>query len=301
MPPHRYCPACGKETNHLRLWSKNGCQILKCGDCGLGSAVAHSFDPLSYYTESYFDGTRTDGYADYVESEPVIRNEFRRIVSNLRRHIPAGKLFEIGAAYGFFLTEAKPYYEVHGIEIAEEAAAFARLGDLDVQSGPVTKDAFEIIGPVDVIVMLDVIEHLEKPDLVLQLCSEYLKPGGVLLVTTGDFGSLFAQISGKSWRLMTPPQHLWYFTKHSVSQMARRFGLLTEQLEHPWKQVPLSLIIFQLGRMAGIKLPLHRLSLLSRVGLPINLFDALRVTFRKPRNDPSAVSVQRDIARLSMP
>jgi hypothetical protein len=83
--------------------------------------------------------------------------------------------------------------------------------------------------------------------------------------------------------------------------MARRFGLLTEQFEHPWKQVPLSLIIFQLGRMAGIKLPLHRLSLLSRLGLPINLFDALRVTFRKPRNDPSAVSVERDIAGLSMP
>ena len=152
MPPHQYCPACGAETNHLWLWSKNGCQILKCGDCGLGSAVAHNFDPISYYTEAYFDGTRTDGYADYVGSEPVIRNEFRRIVSNLRRRIPAGKLFEIGAAYGFFLTEAKPYYEVHGIEIAEKAAAFARLGDLDVQSGPVTKDAFEIIGPVDVIV-----------------------------------------------------------------------------------------------------------------------------------------------------
>ena len=93
MPPHQYCPACGAETNHLRLWSKNGCQILKCGDCRLGLAVAHSFDPLSYYTEAYFDGTRTDGYADYVGSEPVIRNEFRRIVNNLRRRIPAGKLF----------------------------------------------------------------------------------------------------------------------------------------------------------------------------------------------------------------
>lgn len=294
MTLQNHCPACGAETNHLRLWSKNGCQILKCGDCGLGSAVAHGFDPSSYYTEAYFDGTLTDGYADYVGSEPVIRNEFRRIVSNLRRRIPAGKLFEIGAAYGFFLREAKPYYEVHGIEIAEKAAAFARLGGLDVQSGPVTKDAFEIIGPVDVIVMLDVIEHLEKPDLALQLCSEYLKPGGVLLVTTGDFGSLFAQISGKSWRLMTPPQHLWYFTERSLSQMARRFGLLTEQFEHPWKQVPLSLVIFQLARMTGIKLPLYRLSLLSRVGLPSNLFDALRVTFRKPRNQASAVSAQRE-------
>jgi SAM-dependent methyltransferase len=282
MQPNKYCPACAVETNHLRLWSKNGCQILKCSDCGLGSAVAHSFDPSSYYTEAYFDGTHRDGYANYLESEPVIRREFRHIISSLRRIIPCGKLFEIGAAYGFFLAEAKPYYEVHGVEIAEKAARFARSGDLDVQSGPVTKDIFETIGPVDVIVMLDVIEHLEKPDLVLQLCSEYLKPGGVILITTGDFGSLFAQLLGKGWRLMTPPQHLWYFTKQSVSQMARRFGLIPEKFEHPWKQVPLSLMIFQLSRMVGRKFSLDRLSLLNRVGLPVNLFDALRVTFRKP-------------------
>jgi hypothetical protein len=141
-----------------------------------------------------------------------------------------------------------------------------------------------------------VIEHLENPDLALQLCSEYLKPGGVLLVTTGDFGSLFARISGTSWRLMTPPQHLWYFTKHSVTQMARRFGLVIEHFDHPWKQVPLSLIIFQLGRMAGIKFSLNRLSVLNHVGLPINLFDAMRVTFRKPPKNPSSTSTERDIA-----
>jgi 2-polyprenyl-3-methyl-5-hydroxy-6-metoxy-1,4-benzoquinol methylase len=198
MPSYKYCPACAAETDHFRLWSKNGCQILKCGDCGLGSATAHNFDPSSYYTEAYFDGTHRDGYADYVASEPIIRREFRRTISNLSRSIPAGRLFEIGAAYGFFLAEAKPYYEVHGIEIAETAARFARSSDLDTQSGPVTKDAFEKTGPLDVIVMLDVIEHLEKPDLALQLCSEYLKPSGVLLVTTGDFGSLVAQLSGKA-------------------------------------------------------------------------------------------------------
>src|SRR3954447_19908342 len=98
MPPRKYCPACAAETDHLDLWSKNGCQILKCRDCGLGAAVAYSFDPSSYYTEAYFNGTHTDGYADYLGSESVIRSEFRRIVSNLRRRIPAGKLFEIGAA-----------------------------------------------------------------------------------------------------------------------------------------------------------------------------------------------------------
>jgi len=53
-----------------------------------------------------------------------------------------------------------------------------------------------------------------------------------------------------------------------------------ERFEHPWKTVPLSLIAFQLARMAG----LHRRaqSSASQIGVPVNLFDAMRVVLRKP-------------------
>jgi hypothetical protein len=45
--------------------------------------------------------------------------------------------------------------------------------------------------------------------------------------------------------------------------------------------VPLSLVLYQIGRMIGIKLPPERLTALSNVGLPINLFDSMRVILRK--------------------
>ena len=275
------CPACATQTRHSALWTKNECQILKCEECGLGSAATARFSPSSYYTRAYFEGNHRDGYADYIGSEPVLRDEFRGIVKGLRDIIPTGKLFEIGSAYGFFLMEAQPHYRVHGVEIAEDAAAFARARGLDVQSGAVTRQAFEQIGPVDAVVMLDVIEHLEDPASVLQLCAHYLVPGGVIVVTTGDFGSLFAKFSGKHWRLMTPPQHLWYFTRSSISKMAARYDLVLENFKHPWKKIPVSLILYQIGRMSGISLSTERLSLLSHMGLPVNLFDAMSVIFRK--------------------
>jgi SAM-dependent methyltransferase len=278
------CPACAMQTLHSALWIKNGCQILKCEECGLGSATASSFSPSSYYTRAYFEGRHPDGYADYIGSEPVIRDEFRGIVNRLREVIPTGKLFEIGSAYGFFLMEAQPYYQAHGVEIAEDAAAFARARGLDVQSGAATRQTFEEIGPVDVVVMLDVIEHLENPASVLQLCAEYLRPDGVIFVTTGDFGSLFAKLSGKRWRLMTPPQHLWYFTKYSISKMAERYGFALEHFVHPWKKVPASLILYQIGRMSGISLSTEGLSVFNHIGLPINLFDAMSLILRKSSN-----------------
>ena len=281
MIRHKPCPACATETRHVLLWRKNGCDVVKCAACGLGSAAAEKFDPAAYYTAAYFDGTAADGYADYAGSESVIRAEFGGIVEALRRIVPHGKLLEIGAAYGFFLMEAQAYFDVRGVEMADEAAAFARSRGLNVISGPATREVFAQGGPVDAVVMLDAIEHLEDPAAVVQLCAEHLKPGGVVLITTGDFGAPLARLSGSRWRLMTPPQHLWYFTPNSLGKMAARFGLRVETATHPWKRVPLALVLYQLGRMLGVKLSAEHLAPFGRFGLPLNLYDAMRVTLRK--------------------
>jgi hypothetical protein len=78
---------------------------------------------------------------------------------------------------------------------------------------------------------------------------------------------------------MTPPQHLWFFTQESVRRMSAGSGLTVEHLDHPWKFVPASLIMFQLQRMLGFAGA--RLTAASRLGVPINLFDAMRIVLRK--------------------
>ena len=57
------CPACSQATAQYLLYSKNGCDILRCDECGLGRARASSFDPGAYYTGDYFSGGYADGYA----------------------------------------------------------------------------------------------------------------------------------------------------------------------------------------------------------------------------------------------
>ena len=83
------------------------------------------------------------------------------------------------------------------------------------------------------------------------------------MITTGDFGALSARLAGARWRLMTPPQHLWFFSQESMRRMASSLGFKVEHLDHPWKMVPLSLISFQLARMSGLH-PHRR----ARVGRP---------------------------------
>jgi SAM-dependent methyltransferase len=278
------CPACGRSTGHRFLYAKNGCDILQCGACGLGRTETAGFDPSRYYTGDYFAGGHSDGYADYAGAEPVLRREFARTVEFVRQHCRGGRLLDVGCAYGFFLQEAKPFFDVSGIELAEAAAAHARKSGLDVRTGVADENLLGRLGTMDVIVLLDVIEHLPSPRDTLALCARHLKPGGIIVITTGDFGSLPARLAGARWRLMTPPQHLWFFTRESIRRMAGSLGLDVAYSGHPWKIVPLSLITFQLARMLGRK-P-RQAAAASGVGLPVNLFDAMRVVLRKRGSTP---------------
>ncbi len=275
----RDCPACGRLTTHSFQYRKNGCEIWRCETCGLGRADTASFDPQAFYTGDYFTGGRQDGYADYPASEPVLRQEFARTVNFMREHQASGRLLDIGCAYGFFLLEARQHFEAAGIELAEDAAAHGRSRGLQVISGEANPATLSSLGPMDVITLLDVIEHLPAPRETIALCQQHLRPGGIMVITTGDFASPVARLMGSGWRLMTPPQHLWYFTPESMHRLAAGVGLTVERLDHPAKIVPLGLIFFQLQRMLGSSLSSKSAS---TIGIPVNLFDAMRVVLRKP-------------------
>jgi SAM-dependent methyltransferase len=274
------CPACRRATTHALCFRSNGCDIWRCESCGLGRAETSGFDPRAYYTGGYFSGQHSDGYSDYRAAEPILRREFARSVEFVHGLCGGGRLLDLGCAYGFFLQEAQRYFDVSGIELAEDAAEHCRRSGLNVLSGVADEANMRRLGPVDVITLFDVIEHLPQPHETLALCERYLNPGGIIVITTGDFASPLARLMGPKWRLMTPPQHLWFFTKESIRRMSASLDLSLERCNHPVKIVPVSLIFFQLQRM--LRFRGSPIAIASRFGVPVNLFDAMRIVLRKP-------------------
>ena len=165
-------------------------------------------------------------------------------------------------------------------ELAADAAEHCRRAGLNVLQGIADEASLKRLGHVDVIVLFDVIEHLPDPGATLALCHRHLNPGGIIVITTGDFGSMAARLAGVKWRLMTPPQHLWFFTQESMRRLSAGLGFSVEHVDHPWKIVPASLIAFQLRRMLGVRGA--GAATASAIGIPVNLFDAMRIVLRKP-------------------
>jgi 2-polyprenyl-3-methyl-5-hydroxy-6-metoxy-1,4-benzoquinol methylase len=269
------CIACANATMRV-AFRKGGCEILRCPACGLGrTLVPVDFDPSTYYSREYFEGGVTDGYADYLASERTLRAEFRHTLEWILRTTPArGTLLELGCAYGFFLQEARAHFaSVHGVDVSADAAAFCRSRGLEVVAGVVDDQGPG--GPYDVVVGLDVIEHLPEPQETLRVLASRMSPGGLIVMTTGDWAAFYPRVAGRRWRLMTPPQHLSFFTPASIGRLLENVGLRVLSITHPWRHVPLSLAAYQLQRFAGLR-P-RAIKGLERLALPINLWDTMRV------------------------
>jgi SAM-dependent methyltransferase len=271
--PPRFCNLCRAPRPHDHLFDKAGFPILRCGRCRLVSTAvdARAFDPGAIYDATYFEGGQADGYASYGATQPVLLRQARRTLRLLSRYCAGGRLLEIGCAYGFFLEEASKRFEAVGLDVSEHAVEQARARGLDARAGRI-HDAELPDGHFDAVVILDTIEHLPDPYEVLAAAARVSRPGAALLVTTGDVESLLARLTGRHWRLMTPPQHLYFFSRRTLAAMARATGWRPVGFRYPWRHVPLALAAYQvLARTLGVR----KIPIPSHLGLPMNLFDCM--------------------------
>lgn len=271
------CEACGSRVAPRLAYTVKGYPIRRCPACGLLFAEVTDFDAGRIYTEGYFQGGAPDGYVDYLGSEPLLAAEYQARLQSILRHCASGRLLEVGCATGGFLAFARAAFAVEGLDVSAFAVEEARRKGLQVFSGSVL-DCEALSPPYDAVALFDTIEHLPAPRATLSRLFAWLRPGGVLVLSTGDAASPLASLTGKRWRLMTPPQHLWFFSRKSLTTLLQRLGFEVLSVEYAWRRVPVSLIWYQLFRGSMRPLP----GPLGRLLIPVNLFDTMTVIAQKP-------------------
>jgi len=167
----------------------------------------------------------------YLSEEEGRRATARRLLDLIGRHVPAGDLLDVGCGHGLLLDEARRSgYSVKGLELSESARAYATdvLG-LDVSGETIERFAATgAEGPFQVIVLADVIEHLEDPLGALDACERLLAPGGALCVITPDPSSAAARLAGPRWWGYIPA-HTYLFPRDTLRELLESRGLVISE------------------------------------------------------------------------
>lgn len=251
------CVFCSGTEHHL-FTVKDGFSLYRCARCGHGSILPLPLDTSRVYTQDYFEGAQNGfGYVDYDRDKEPMRSLFEQSLSRVEQLVDTagseqkGKVLDVGAATGFFLDIArKRGWEVRGVEISDFAANIARRKGVEVTTGTLT-DVQDAPESFDLITLWDVIEHMQNPLEELVRATALLHPGGVLLMTTPDWGSQYARLLGKKWHSIVPPEHLHYFTRASMRLALKKAGLQEVDISGPAKSFTLSYVCQMLSRWQG--------------------------------------------------
>ena len=157
---------------------------------------------------------------------------WRRSLVRRRARAPGCSTF--GCSTGDYLDRAQARaWAVHGIELAQHLAVFARVKrGLPVEHGGVD-DVVHRFGTeaFNAITLWDVIEHLPKPLDALRSLYRALEPGGTLYLSTPNLAGWVPRFHWRVLRPLTgiwphpePPLHLHQFTALTVARLFAAAG-----------------------------------------------------------------------------
>ena len=233
------CPVCGDTSSGSLLCEIDSYDVYTCHRCNVEYVFPVPDDCMlkAYYDrKDWFEGGEKGGYQDYDAQTEWSLNLFRSTLDAYQN--PKGlSILDIGCGYGTHLAIASERgWKCFGVELSDHAREIAksRLGN----SAYVVESISDLIPhEFDLIVILDVIEHLHSPYLLFyELFSiGAITPKTKIVITTPNAGSIEAKRDPKGWAYRHPPSHLIFYTQESLSYLFRRlqFSDVSIQGLHP--------------------------------------------------------------------
>lgn len=213
------CPACGEVADNL-VESR----IANCASC------SHRWQPTTDGQQRTLEkAIYSRGYAGYLP-DATLAQSFDDLIENwLSGLVPSNSvILDVGCGAGAFLEAAnRAGYGARGIDVSSDAAQLCRERGLDAFSGDFLTWGTE--GEFSVITMWDVIEHLREPASFLDRVANLLPVDGIFFAKVPTYGSLSVNLSDHLPRLrqimLGAPDHVQYFTPHSLRRLMDRSGL----------------------------------------------------------------------------
>ncbi len=198
------CPTLGAHQVHPLTRGGARGRLWQCRGCGLVG-----------WTETWTAAQARQHYAGYyhpveITYDPLTEQRYHAFLSECERLTPGRRLLDIGCGAGHLLAvSAARGWQATGVEVSSSALeALDRLQrERGVRFTVVSDDLARAslpAGRMDVVSLVEVIEHLGNPLAALQESHRLLSDRGLLYLTTPNYDSVSRRLLGCRWRVIAP-------------------------------------------------------------------------------------------------
>lgn len=225
MKSNRYCIICGKRDFRL-IKSVGAYKIFECKNCQL----AYTDTSKVSYKERQQQIDILYSLNEYKKELKKHSRKFIKILKIIKKFKRTGKLLDVGGGYGLFSKIAKENSKFH-IEIIEPNLETYFINKNNIKSHRIKLENFiqNTKRRYDVIVLLDVLEHFDNPDNIIEGIKKLLKDKGLMVVSLPNYKSIMSYLS-KSWAWWMVEDHKYHFSPNSISLLMKKHKLKKKYL-----------------------------------------------------------------------
>ena len=181
--------------------------------------------PSAAELKALYAGVKSDYWAYKLDE----RYDWRRTIEILNAACKNGAVLDIGCHDGAFLTFLGAGFKRFGIEMNSNAAAIAKASGIEIAGAELS--AAERLPPLDAITAFDVIEHVPDPLAFVTAAARRLKPGGMLILASGNAQARTWQFMESDYWYCAMPEHISFISPEWVETAAGKTGLKIERIE----------------------------------------------------------------------
>jgi 2-polyprenyl-3-methyl-5-hydroxy-6-metoxy-1,4-benzoquinol methylase len=222
------CLLCDKNNNvTIYEFPEHNNKIVKC-ECGfIYSTITERKDVDKAYLEDYWTTYQINQgekqIYDRIEEFEFISDERMDFIKKFKE---SGKLLDVGCSMGFLVNSAnKSGFDSYGIDLNKECIEYGIKKYSPIKLYDVSLEDFNE-NFFDVICSFNVIEHLDNPEVFLEMCYSKLNEDGIIVIGTHDIESNTHKTLGSDWKQITKDgDHLYYFSIDTMERLGLKCGL----------------------------------------------------------------------------
>jgi 2-polyprenyl-3-methyl-5-hydroxy-6-metoxy-1,4-benzoquinol methylase len=219
---HNKCLICNS-SNLLIYKGYEKVHLCKCGSCGF---VFSQKKPTKEVIEKYYENYGLD---DFIS--PITIKRYHEILDEFESFRKTNRILDVGCGTGYFLNEAKKRgWDVYGTEISQKSVDICSSKGITMKTGFLNAADYEP-NSFDVILSIEVIEHINNPQDEITNFYKILRKGGLVYVTTPNFNSLLRLKLKAAYNVITYPEHLSYYTPNSIKKLFKLNGFKKHKIK----------------------------------------------------------------------